>query len=261
MPELPEIEYAATIARRAAIGRTIAEVEVRHAAQARHLPDEARAALAGDEVASVQRRGKHQLLRLASGRVLHVHFRMTGDWVEVAAGESIPRHARMVITFTDGSALALDDSRALSVVRLAAADEDSALALGPEANDPTFTPAHLARTLAKRRGPIKPVLLDQRVVAGLGNIYAVEALWYARIDPRLAANSLSPARVRRLHAGIRRALAKALAGAERYYGAGESAGRFNVYDREGKACRRCRKAVRRVVQAGRSTYFCGGCQR
>jgi formamidopyrimidine-DNA glycosylase len=261
MPELPEIEYAAALARRVSLGRRIAEVEVRHAAQARHLPDEARVSLTGDVVAAIDRRGKHQLLRLASGRVLHVHFRMTGEWIVAGAGEDLPRHARLVIAFTDGTRLVLDDSRALSVVKLVSADQEDGLRLGPEANDRSFTPTHLRHALQARRGPIKTVLLDQRVVAGLGNIYAVEALWYARISPRVPSSSLGPERVRRLHAGIRRALAKALSGAERYYGSGESAGRFNVYDREGRACRRCGGRVRRIVQGGRSTYFCGKCQK
>lgn len=263
MPELPEVEYAAGIARQAVVGRIIASVRVLHPSQRRSLPRAAVRRLAGDRIAGIDRRGKYQLLRLTSGRTLVVHFRMTGDWVVLAPDEPVPRPVRVLLILDGGVRLALHDSRALSTVTLAEPDEELLTGLGPDATDPAFDTAWLRERLATRRVPIKIALLDQSVVAGVGNIYASEALWLARIDPRTAASALGRARLDRLVSAIRRTLRKALDRAERYYGA-EGAGeasRFNVYDREGEPCRRCGKRIRRIVQGGRSTYWCGGCQR
>jgi formamidopyrimidine-DNA glycosylase len=120
------------------------------------------------------------------------------------------------------------------------------------------------QALATRRIPIKVALLDQRIVAGIGNIYASEALWRARIDPRIPANRVKPARLPSLLRAIRATLNTALKRQERYYGSGSDwtdVSRFAVYDREGEPCRRCRTAIKRITQAARSTYFCPNCQR
>ena len=152
--------------------------------------------------------------------------------------------------------------------------------LGPEPLGPAFSPAGLGDALRRRRGPIKPALLDQRIVAGLGNIYAGEALWLARIIPRAVAASLSAERRARLVRAIRSVLERAPVA--RYYNASDHAGsradnattsvrvagerrerahEWRVYDREGKACRRCGARISRITQAGRSTYYCPHCQR
>jgi formamidopyrimidine-DNA glycosylase len=262
MPELPEVEYAATVARTVAVGRLITRVRVLHPALRRSLRAEAVRRLAGDRIVAIDRRGKYQLFRLKSGRTLLVHFRMTGDW-EVHRGRGqLPASVRAVIEFGRGPSLLLVDSRALATLSLHEPDSDPVRALGPEANDPLFNARWLAERLASRRGPIKPALLDQSLVAGIGNIYAVEALWLARLDPRRPANRLKPAELRALVSGVRRSIARALAHPERYYQPEDSrdGARFNVYDREGLVCRRCGAPIRRIVQAGRSTYFCEGCQ-
>ncbi|MEO7966763.1 MAG: bifunctional DNA-formamidopyrimidine glycosylase/DNA-(apurinic or apyrimidinic site) lyase [Gemmatimonadaceae bacterium] len=266
MPELPEVERAAEIARRAAVGKEIAGARALHPSQRRRLPDDVAATLVGDVVTAVRRRGKHQILDLESGRTLHVHFRMNGDWEVVRPGEGLPRYARVVFDFDDGSSLALDDSRALSTVSLHEAGVDPLPALGPEATSQEFSAVWLRGILAARRTPIKVALLDQRIVAGIGNIYAAEALWHARIDPRKAGKRLSAVQLAALVSGVRRTMAKALRRSARYYGAGESKSqsrtpRFNVYDREGEECRRCGSTIRRIAQGGRSTYWCAGCQR
>jgi formamidopyrimidine-DNA glycosylase len=131
--------------------------------------------------------------------------------------------------------------------------------LGPDPADPSFDVAFLKRALAKRRGPIKPALLDQRIASGVGNIYAVEGLWIAGIDPRTPASSLGPTRLARLIEGIRQALVLGEFGAGRY-SEGDATG-LEVYGREGEPCSRCGARIRRILQAGRSTYFCPGCQR
>lgn len=260
MPELPEVEFAARIARRAVRGRVIAHVDVRHAAQRRALPVRAARSLAGDRVVRVERRAKYQLLRLASGRTLVVHFRMTGDWVVQRPGEGEPPHARIVIAFTDGSALVFDDPRALGSVTLVEQGNDALPALGPEATGRGFTAAWLQERAARRAVSIKAALLDQGVVAGVGNIYASEALWLARIDPRRRVDSLDASECARVVAAVKRVMRRALSRPARYYQVGADQLRFAVYDREGAPCRRCRTPIARLVQAGRSTYWCRTCQ-
>ena len=205
----------------------------------------------------MERRGKHQLVHLDDGRVLHAHFRMTGDWLCDRAADALPRFARAALVLTDGSRVVLDDPRALSTLDLHPAGSTLDLGLGPEPGDPALTPESLRSAFAKRRGPIKPVLLDQRVVAGLGNIYAAEALWHARISPTAPASSLSAAEVSQLLASVRKVIERATGA--RY--TDESVNRLAVYDREGKPCRRCGTKIERIVQAGRSTYFCPVCQK
>jgi len=261
MPELPEVEFAATVARRIARGRTITSVRVLHRSQRRSLPARDAKSLVGDRILDVRRRGKSQRFALASGRELHVHFRMTGDWLAPGPG-AIPRTVRAILTFDDGTSLALDDPRALSVLTLhnEPAGDDG---IGPDALDPALRAVELGGRLATRRIPIKVALLDQRIVAGIGNIYACEALWRARIDPRIPASRVKPTTLPALLRAIRATLNAALKRQQRYYGSSEDwsdASRFAVYDREGEPCRRCRTRIKRITQAARSTYFCPKCQ-
>ena len=256
MPELPEVERAARLLRDAVVGRTIAAVRLLHRSLARRVPRRVLSALAGVEIVAVERRGKHQIVRLADGRLIHVHFRMTGDWTVDRSTDPVPRYARAAIDLTDGSRVVLDDPRALSTFDVHPADAPLDLGLGPEPHDDALTGESLGESLVRRRGPIKPALLDQRVIAGIGNIYAAESLWRARIGPRRAANSLGP----RERAALIRAMRQVIdrAAGTRYRDGAD--GRFAVYDREGKPCRRCRTPIARIVQTGRSTYFCPRCQ-
>jgi formamidopyrimidine-DNA glycosylase len=188
---------------------------------------------------------------------------MTGGWVVGRVDDALPRFSRAVIEFDDGGRLVLDDPRALSVVLLVNHDSERDAEIGPDPTQPDFEASHLAAALAGRRVSIKVALLDQRVVAGLGNIYAAESLWHARIDPRTPAGRLSRPRIARLTTAIRKVLARATRNVGRYYGAGDAAvdARFAVYDREGKKCQRCGGTIARIIQGGRSTYFCPTCQR
>jgi formamidopyrimidine-DNA glycosylase len=256
MPELPEVESAARRVRAAAVGKTIRRVDVLHPALARRISPARLRSLRGASVRAVERRGKHQLFVLGDGRTLHAHFRMTGDWTIDRASDELPRFARATITFADDTRIVLDDPRALSTLDVHPASAPPDLGLGPEPTDETLTADALLAAFAKKRGPIKPVLLDQRIIAGLGNIYAAEALWHARISPAAAASSLTKRRVAALLAAIRKVIARATGA--RY--TDDSVSRLAVYDREGKPCRRCRTPIERIVQAGRSTYFCPSCQ-
>ncbi|MDB4887116.1 MAG: formamidopyrimidine-DNA glycosylase [Gemmatimonadetes bacterium] len=256
MPELPEVEAAMETLRRRAKGRTIARVELLHPALRRRVSPAQLRALAGARIDRVERRGKHQLLHLDDGRILHVHFRMNGDWAHGRQGTELPRFARAVVDFDDDTRLILVDSRMLGTLDVHPAGVDLALGLGPDAADAGWTAEQFGRALAPKRGPIKPVLLDQRVVAGLGNIYAAESLWRARINPFTAANALVPAQV----ATLRRAIATVIRRATGSRYTDEDAASLDVYDREGLPCRRCGTAIERVMQAQRSTFFCPSCQ-
>lgn len=271
MPELPEVERAARLLRTVLVGRTIASVVTRHPSAARSLPATVADTLTGCVVARVERRAKYQLLHLDDGRVIEVHFKMTGDWAIGPAALPAPALERVRLLTTDGTRVSLVDGRAFAVMRVHAPNASFLPPLGPEPLDAIWSGELLRAALRNKRGPIKPALLDQRVVAGLGNIYAAEALWEAAIHPSARANRLSLTRVRRLADAARLVLERAPTA--RYYGRrtvddgytyaiGDGGDEpWCVYDREGHACRRCDGRIRRVEQAGRSTYYCGRCQR
>lgn len=259
MPELPEVELASRRLRAAAEGRVITNLRLLHPALRRQLSRTEIASVKGARIERVERRGKHQLLHLAGGRTLIAHFRMSGDWHIAPAGSRRAAYARAELTLDDGTRVTLDDPRALSTFAISPTGDERLPPLGPDPLTPGFTPRALGRTLARRRAPIKPVLLDQSVIAGVGNIYASEALWRAKIHPVVAASSLDATALRSLTRAIRSVLRDALRNVERYYG-DDAVNRFDVYDREGEPCRRDGTAIERIPQAGRSTYFCPTCQ-
>jgi formamidopyrimidine-DNA glycosylase len=259
MPELPEVEKGARMLRAASAGRRIAVVRVLHPVYARSLPAADVDRLTGRTIVDVTRRGKHQLATLDDGSVLEIHFGMTGEWIVGSASDPVDRFARVILDFIDGSRITLADSRALGAARLHQPGADVLPDLGPEPLSPSFSADSLGDVLRRRRGPIKVALLDQGVVAGLGNIYAAEALWLARISPRARASSLSAARRTRLVRAIRDVLRRAPAA--RYTDRENGAQHWRVYDRAGKPCRRCGTRIARIIQGARSTYYCPKCQR
>ncbi|MDP1889622.1 MAG: DNA-formamidopyrimidine glycosylase family protein [Gemmatimonadaceae bacterium] len=257
MPELPEVEAAAVVARRALVGRVLVAVTTHHAAQRRSLPPRAAQRLESRRVVRIERHAKHQHIVLDDGAIVAVHFRMNGDWQLTRAHDPLPQYARIVFATTDGTRLCLVDSRALCTATYHAPGAPPSLDLGPEPD--ALTAGLLRDALAHRAGPIKSVLLNQRVVAGLGNIYVAEALWRARLHPAHRARTLSERQVQALVRGIKAAIADGFARQGRYR-AGRRDRPFKVYDREGFACPRCRTKVERMTQAGRSTYWCPRCQ-
>ena len=260
MPELPEVEAAARRLRAQVVGRTLVAISGRHPSQRRQLPAAARRRAEGQTIVAVDRRGKHQLLRLAGGASIHVHFVLDGDWAFSRTDEPPPRFARVTFDLDDGSRFSLTDPRAFCRVRVHSASAPPVFAIGPDADDPALTLERFRAGLARRKAPIKLALLDQKLLAGVGNIYAAEALWRARISPEAEARSLSAARAARLLVGVRDALADGVRRAERYR-TGQRDDPFHVYDREGDPCDRCGSRIRRREQGGRSTYFCPRCQR
>jgi formamidopyrimidine-DNA glycosylase len=259
MPELPEVERAARALTRAAIDKTIASVRAIHPSLRKKLPPARARAAKGKRIVRIERRGKHQLLRLDSGDTLVVHFRMNGDWEIGRTADHLDRFARAVIDLTDGTRVSLVDRRALSSITLDKKGSSSLPKLGIEAIDPALDAKYLSAALSRKKISIKQALLDQSVIAGLGNIYAAEALWEAALDPKTPAGEVADANLERLVAAIRLVLSPRNRRPGRYT---ERRGveRFAVYDREGKKCRRCDGIIARIVQGGRSTYFCPSCQ-
>lgn len=258
MPELPEVERAARLVERAALGKRIVELRVLHPALVRRVPSDRAERAKGRRIVGVERRGKHQRLSLDDGAAIEVHFIMTGDWEILAADAGDPAHVRAAILLDDGSRVALVDPRALGRLTVVEPGESTLPTLGPEPFDAGFDAAYLRRALARRHGPIKPVLLDQRVVAGVGNIYAAEALWEAKISPRAVASRLSIPRLQRLVRALRAVLRRA---SPARYSDDAGASRWRVYDRQGARCLRCGSRIARLVQAARSTYYCPRCQK
>jgi formamidopyrimidine-DNA glycosylase len=259
MPELPEVELGARLLREASTGRTITAVTTHHRVYDRAFPKRDAVCVVGHTITDVTRRGKHQLATLDDGSVLEFHFGMTGEWIVGQTDASAVPFARLTIDFDDGSRITLADSRALGVARYHPAGTPILPSLGPEPLSGEFSAASLGESLRRRKGPIKVALLDQGVVAGLGNIYAAEALWLARINPRTRAASIGLERRAGLVQAIRHVLRRAPAA--RYTDRENGARQWRVYDREGKPCRRCGKPIARLVQAARSTYYCPHCQR
>ena len=259
LPELPEVESAVRELRRAASGKVIARVDLLHPSLQKRITKRAARRLIGSSVTAVERRGKQQLIRLSDGATMVVHFRMAGDWVIDHVGDELPRHARATLALEDGTRVVLADSRALCTIDLHAPGAEPAIDVGPEPLEPGFTGAVLGARLAAKRSAIKPALLDQRVVAGVGNIYAAESLWRARIHPARDAASLDREELARLARAIRSTLRDGLRRPGRY-AREEEVDRLDVYGRAGEPCRRCGTAITRIVQAGRSTFFCPVCQ-
>lgn len=271
MPELPEVETVARGLQSALAGHTIVDVRVLWE-RSIMSPDPAAFArrLNGQTVAGVGRRGKWVVIALESGDTLLMHLRMSGRLVVEEDTCPDNRHLRAVFLLDDGRRLSFIDARKFGRLWLGC-DPSTVLGyLGPEPLSDEFTAARFGQMLAGQRRRIKTLLLDQRFLAGLGNIYTDEALWRARIHPLRRADTLAPAEVRRLHRAIRAVLRAAIASggttlADQTYRqadgrTGEFASQLAVYGREGEPCSRCNTAIRRITIGRRSAYFCPRCQ-
>ena len=274
MPELPEVETVVRDLRAHGLEQAvIREVEVFWPRTAGGGQPGFASALRGQTVTRLFRRAKYIVAELASGDRLLIHLRMTGKLRFAGPGERPGQHDRVVLTLGDGRRLAFNDTRKFGRMTLAAAGSDPLSELGPEPLDDAFTEDVLRRQLQGKHRMIKPLLLDQTTVAGLGNIYVDEALWHARIHPARRADTLKPAEIRRLHAAIREVLRRAVDNFGTTLGEGEAnfysvAGRrgrnadaLRVFRRDGLPCPRCGETLARTVVAQRGTHFCPHCQK
>ncbi|MCX7854571.1 MAG: bifunctional DNA-formamidopyrimidine glycosylase/DNA-(apurinic or apyrimidinic site) lyase [Anaerolineae bacterium] len=272
MPELPEVETLARELREALIGRTIVGAEVCWPRTvAAPDPETFARRLTGRRIREIRRRGKWLLLGLDGEEWLLIHLRMSGRLAVEDADAPEDVHTRVVFRLDDGRRLRFSDPRKFGRMVLTACPEDWLGDLGPEPLDPGLTPERLAGMLWGRRVRLKPLLTDQRFLAGLGNIYADEVLWRAGLSPLRCADTLTSEEVARLHRAIREVLEGAIArrgttlADQRYVlpdgRPGEFAAHLVVYGREGTPCPCCSAPIVRARIGGRSAHFCPQCQR
>jgi formamidopyrimidine-DNA glycosylase len=271
MPELPEVETVARGLDERLTGRTVTAVEVRWE-RSIGAPDPAAFAkrLIGQTVTGVGRRGKWIVIHLDGGDKLLAHLRMTGQLLLEPAGSPDGDYTRVIVHLDDGDRLRFSDMRKFGRLILTGDASDVLGDLGPEPLGDDFTIERFQDMLARRRGRIKSLLLNQRFLAGLGNIYVNEALWQARIHPLRAAGSLSPAETRILYDAIRGVLGAAIeeGGTTLENGnfrqangeAGEFGSQLQIYGREGELCACCDAPIERITVSQRGTYFCPCCQ-
>ena len=295
MPELPEVETIASDLRPLVVGRAIEAVDLRFPSIVRHPEPEAFArGLAGQKVIAIDRRGKYMIFRLAAGGhsihpsvgfadtsppsgeesvVLVVHLGMTGQILHKLPEDPMRPHTHVVLTLDNGTELRYSDPRRFGRLLLGSEEELVAARklprLGPEPLDPGFTARDLQRRLSGRRAPLKVLLLDQKVIAGIGNIYADEACYRARIRPDRPPARISRARVKRLHAALRESLLMGIANrgssvddyVDLYGAKGRQQEELQVYGRGGQPCFNCGRPLTLVRLGGRATVFCRRCQR
>ena len=269
VPELPEVEAVRRELEPAMVGRRIVRVELRRANLRTPFPRRFAQRLAGAATLVLTRRAKYLLAGLSSGDSLLMHLGMSGSF-SVTAEDAADPHDHVVFHLSSGAAVVFNDPRRFGFMDLVRTDRldrhPSLKGLGPEPLSDDFDAAALARACAGKRTPLKSALLDQQVVAGLGNIYAVEALHVAGLSPQRQASTIATPggaprdSAGRLASAIKQVLAEAI---ERQTSARYRAERFRVYDRERERCRkpRCAGVIRRRTQAGRSTFYCPVCQR
>ncbi len=271
MPELPEVETIARGLQAALVGHTIVDVKVFWARSVlAPAPTVFARRLSGQTITDVGRRGKWVVIALADGDWLLLHLRMSGRLV-VESGDCLDnRHLRALFLLDDGRRLSFVDPRKFGRLWLGRDPAEILGRLGPEPLADEFTVARFRAMLAGQRRRIKPLLLDQRFLAGLGNIYSDEALWRAHIHPLRPANTLTSAEARRLHGAIQAVLRAAIASGgatladEAYRRADGQAGGFTgqlaIYGRAGEPCPRCGATVERITLGQRGAHFCPRCQ-
>jgi len=274
MPELPEVEHVVRALRPVVVGRRILAAELN---LKRISPEISRPAFARQlkdlRINAVGRRGKYILFELDSGALLTTHLRMTGKFVALGTDDELPPYAHVVFYLDDDRRLVFCDMRQFGRMRIISNSQKlpkELLALAPEPLSDEFSEEYFLQTLRKSRRSLKTLLLDQTRVLGLGNIYAVEALFLAGIHPLKQAHTLSKPRARKLFQAIKTILQEAIDsgstlridlsdGESSYIGSSERS--WRVYEREGQPCVKCETRIRRVAHGGRSTYFCPKCQR
>jgi len=267
LPELPEVQTIKEELLPWVIGQSFIEATI---LDAKLLPDSAvqefQHELLGQTITSLERRGKYLLFRLSSGKSLIMHFRMTGRLL--MNPEEIDAHARANFRLSNGIQLVFSDLRRFGVMRLVEDAEAIVGKLGPEPLSESFTPHLLAERLGQHHIPLKAALIDQSIIAGIGNMYADEALFAAGIHPLRKTDSLSVGEIQKLYHSIRRVLSSAIAGkgasVDTYVRPGGQLGRaqldFGVAHRQGQACLFCGTPIERIAVRQRGSYFCPRCQ-
>ncbi len=273
MPELPEVETIVSDLRPMLEGRRFTGVSIDCPEMVHHTSvEELKRRLTGLAVKEIARRGKYLIFRLSSGEALILHLRMTGSLLLQRKGEAAhvtSPYVRATFRLDDGTEMLFTDRRKLGTISLVKDENEEIGKLGPEPFDTSFTPEVMAKRLSHHKAPLKAVLCDQEFVAGIGNMYADEALFFAGIHPLREANSLSDEEIKRLHKAIREVLTKAIGNggasiSDYRRPTGEKGSQqYNFYaaHRGGQTCKVCATPIERIAVRNRGTYFCPNCQK
>lgn len=266
MPELPEVETIKRQLEKHIINKAIINVYIIKSKVIKGIsPAEFKKELIGKKIVKLDRRAKYLVFTLSSGKILLVHLGMSGALI---LGDIGQKYVKYIITFNDGQKLYYCDSRMFGKTRIV--DDLSIIGhLGPEPLETKYSAKEFYQLIHSRKTKIKNLIMDQKLLAGVGNIYACEALFDAKIDPRKPANKISYKKAALLLKAIREVLIKSIkkggSSVDRYVNASGEKGQMQlhlkVYDREGEKCRRCSGKVKRIVVGQRGTYYCPGCQK
>lgn len=272
MPELPEVEVVRQGLTDLVQGSQIVSVDVLYEKMINIPAAEFSAALKGQILERVDRRGKYLFLRFSNQLTIVSHLRMEGNYDVVPEGEPLSKHTHIVFHLTDGRQLRYNDSRKFGRMNLVNTGDEMTVAglktIGPEPTEATLTLEYMIERFKKSRKKIKPFLLDQSNVAGLGNIYVDEVLWLSKINPLQITNTLTKEQLAVLRTNIIEELAKAIKGkgttvhsySNAYGEAGSFQNHLNVYGRKGEPCPRCQTPIEKIKVAQRGTHFCPHCQ-
>jgi formamidopyrimidine-DNA glycosylase len=272
MPELPEVETVRRDLNRLLPGMVIGQVQGLFPGSVKGIGfKKFSETIQGAKIVKVSRRAKYLLILLDSGLTLIIHLKMTGVLQRQQKDDPLPRSARIIFYFEDGTRLVFSDQRKFGSIKLTSEPNElpEIKKLGTEPLESKFTPAVLQQRLAGRKGPVKTVLLDQTVLAGLGNIYVLEALHRAGIAPQRSTDTLKNDQIKKLHSAVTRTLKEAIAArgssVDTYRDGQGKSGWFQVkhrvYDREGQSCKKCGHTIVKEMFRGRGTYWCPKCQR
>jgi formamidopyrimidine-DNA glycosylase len=265
MPELPEVETVVRGLRGPLVGRTFTDITVLWPkAIATPAVKEIQQRLSGHRIEAIDRRAKYLRLTLSSGDTLFLHLKMSGKLLVEPASDPLDPHVRTIFNLDNGYQLRFRDARKFGRVYLVGNPNTVIGRLGPEPLADDFTGDDFKALFHRRKGRLKPLLLNQEFIAGIGNIYADESAFAAGIDPRRQVNTLSNAELDKLYHAIRQALNNGImhkgASLDDVYRGGEFQNHFQVYGRTGKPCNQCDTLIQRIVLGGRSTHFCAQCQ-
>jgi formamidopyrimidine-DNA glycosylase len=265
MPELPEVETVVRGLRGPLVGRTFTGVTVTWPNSIKTPMPELQTRLPGQRIEAITRRGKYLQFHLSGGDTLLLHLKMSGDLLVEPVGEPRHRHVRTIFGLDNGHELRFKDTRKFGRVYLVDDPQQVVGKLGPEPLADDFSGQDFKALFQKRKGRLKPLLLDQEFIAGIGNIYADESCFLAGIDPRRNVDTLTETELEKLYHAIRQALESGImykgASLDEVYRGGEFQKYFQVYGRIDEPCFKCGLLILRTVLGGRSTHFCGQCQK
>lgn len=264
MPELPEVETVVRGLRGPLVGRTFTGVTVRWPNSVKTPIPDLKERLPGQRIESITRRGKYLQFHLSGDDTLLLHLKMSGDLLVEPAQEPLHEHVRTIFDLDNDHQLRFKDMRKFGRVYLVDDPAQVVGKLGPEPLADDFTVADFKALFQRRKGRLKSLLLNQEFIAGIGNIYADESCFLARINPHRQADSLSATELERLYQAIRTTLKAGIthkgASLDQVYRGGQFQNHFQVYGRTGQACTHCQATIVRTVIGGRSTHFCDQCQ-